>query len=232
MFRFRLLIVEDEEETLDEMQKLFAGRFPDAIVDVADTVNGGLRLIEQASDSRSYYDVAILDMKLPKDLGDNPEVDESLCQKVRDLMPHTLIIHYTAYPEDPQVSRHAKRVHTGPDDPRASIISKRDLGWSQDMLRQLKAYLYGARIERQMTLLFGNSDEVALQSHPRKSRGLEKPVGSLTHTIAALQRDIVVHWNDLDEKLQQKIRNVFYVDTDSDPIRISLIDPSSSESTG
>ncbi|MCI0660091.1 MAG: hypothetical protein L0220_03355 [Acidobacteria bacterium] len=213
---FRLLIVEDDENTLNQLQKLFDEEFPDAIVDTAATIKKGMLLIEEAFENRCYYDAAILDLKLPLDVGEAAEVDELVCHKIRNLMPDALIVHYTGYPEDKQILQHVKNAHTGPHDPRTSIISKLKSGWSIELLRKAKMYLYGCRIEKQIDLLFG-------------SRSREPSGGSLTHNIAMLQRDIIVHWNDLDQMLQERIKSIFHVDADSLPIRISLIDRSSSD---
>lgn len=69
-------------------------------------------------------------------------------------------------------------------------------------------------IERQMDDLFGRPGD---RKKPRSSDR------DLTHQLAALARDIIAHWQEIDEKLKRRIKNEFRVDTSADPIKISLL---------
>jgi CheY-like chemotaxis protein len=222
---FRILIVEDISDTLEQLRMFFSERFPDAKVDAVETVAEGLESIKEAMESGRPYHAAVLDFKLPQDKGESPKVDESLCLEIRNRMSKALVAHITAYPDDPMVLRHLKNVGLDYRDPRAIFISKLEVDWPDQLVRKVKAYLYGTRIEKQMDELFGTDEQRAAAKRGRFSRPFSGSMGgkSATHELAALFRDIAAHWDDLDERSQGRIQKMFYVNTQTDPIRVSLM---------
>ncbi|MCI0489896.1 MAG: hypothetical protein L0229_25165 [Blastocatellia bacterium] len=223
---FRILIVEDIEETRKALQSLLSEAFPNSLIDTSATVAEAHEFLEVIRKKELLYHAIILDFKLPKEkIGAHAEIDESLCLAVRDMAPSSLVIHITAHPDDELVERHLRRVHEEQIDPRSLTLPKEGSNWPIQLLKKLKAFLYGIPIEERINSLFGINSMAATAARNRIER--ERPKswseGSITHELAALCRDIVTHWNDLDESLQATIKTIFYVDAESDPIRVSLL---------
>lgn len=212
---FRILIVEDITNTLKALNEFLLEAFPDSQIDEAETVNEGYRLIEGAYSAEFPYHAVILDFKLPKDIGENPESDESLCELIRRRMPEALIAHITAYSKDEDVENHMRKAHTEQVDQSVFALSKTDVDWPVQLVNKMKAYLFGAHILKKMESLFG-----AGRTSPRsRVRG----AGGLTHEIADLSCEIASRWRLLDESAKKRIETIFRVDDTSDPVRVSLL---------
>jgi CheY-like chemotaxis protein len=220
---FRILIVDDDEDLLDDLKHSFDDKFPGSSIETAMTVNDGHRLIREAVNSRWPYHAAVLDFKLPRDKGLNEEVDESLCHEIRQTRQNTLVAHITSYVHDPQIIDHLRNSHSERTDPWPMIIDKTEDRWIPHLLKKMKAYLYSNRIEARMDKLFGSYTKTASAGTPSLGRGGPDNDGSITMELATLCREIATYWEDLDEELQSRIEHTFDVDTKSDPIRISLL---------
>jgi len=224
---FRILIVEDIIETLRQLKALLTESLCTTEnelhqIETALTVEDAHKLIVQARADKRPYDAIILDLMLPKQLGDSTEVDESLCLMVQRFMPSTLIAHITAYTDDKTVREHLKNYHIEQID-RSFALSKTDIDYAQKLVIKLKVFLYSNQLERRLTQILG-WPEASASIKPNQSKYIRMPgQESLTHEIAALTRDITRHWHDLDEKLKDQIRRIFYVDDASDIIRVSLL---------
>lgn len=221
---FRILIVEDDEKTLQQLKGLFTEEFPGSQIDTAETVTNGLKLIRMVEEANCIYDVTVLDFRLPQKQGDNDEVDESLCLAIRDRMRETLVCHITGHLTDPLVSGHIEKVHLGYSDPRAALISKlENVIWPSQLIGKIKAYLYGTRIEKQIDRLFGENKTSAVTAQRPAIRSSLNRNRGITQELATLCWEIQAHWHDLDKSLQQRVQTIFHVDTTSDPIKISLL---------
>src|SRR5437870_2467698 len=106
---FRILIVEDIEDVLDEMKKgieaAFVGREgrSDAKIHTAASVDEAItRIREETAKGKSYH-AAVLDFKLPKTKGAPPQGDLLICETLKQSMPNTLIVHITAYADDSEI---------------------------------------------------------------------------------------------------------------------------------
>ena len=218
---FRFLIVEDIRDTLSELKSLLCEAFPGANVEIAGTTGQSLKLIETAAANRRAYHVAIIDFKLPSSVGENPEIDTSVCTTIKESMPETFVAHITAYPNDDRVQEHVRTMHTEQIEPASVVLSKSDADYAHKLIDKLKAYLYGRQIREQIDDLFGPNAVQFSPDRPRMSR--LNASGSMTHQLAPLCRDIVIHWNDIDDTLKKRIGSIFDVDDESDPIRISLL---------
>jgi CheY-like chemotaxis protein len=228
---FRILIVEDIRNTLKQL-KIFISEAlkepdgaPSVVIHTAEAVEDAKQLILEAKERGQPYHAVVLDFKLPKRQGHNPELpetDESLCLLIRQQTPDTLVAHITAYRDDEVVSSHVRLVHEEQIDPWALIFSKADSEYALNLVERLRAFLYGMRIEEQMAHVFGVPQGLAFAARGRIERARSRAERSLTHDIAALRRDIVAHWHYLDERLQNHIRKFFRVDDESRPVRVSL----------
>ena len=221
---FKVLIVDDVEDTLDQLKKYFTEAFPEAAVETALTVADARRLIEKAyGDKRPYHAVA-LDFMLPPDhLGQAPLPDVTLCRLLKDLRWPTVVAHMTSHPEDADVRRHIKEAHVEQINPWAFALSKRDDDFAEQLVSRLKAFLYAHRIEERMSRLFGAETNYVSPARARFSGGYNNGARSVTHELAALCREIGLHWTDLDEDFRRKLSEVFKVDTESSPVRVSLL---------
>jgi len=213
---FRILIVEDDDDTRQQLVVLFREVFPNARIDAGGTVDEGLKLIRDAVERKEPYDIAILDFKLPRNRGENPEVDESLCIEIRDSMPGTLIGHFTGFPDDSIIKSHVERTHPFTD-PRGFFIDKRDENWATDLLNKTTKYLYTFRIEAQMEQLFGRAGTAATPPAEYARFSASGPGVSLTTSIASLCSDIGQCWKYLDGTARHRIAAQFSVDESSDP---------------
>jgi CheY-like chemotaxis protein len=217
---FRILLVEDEPDALEVLARILRMAFTGAQIDTAMAVDEALALIRQAAAERRPYQVAILDFKLPSSLGEAESIDESLCYEVRDKMREALVIHITGHVGDEKVLRHLKDVHIDPRDPRAALISKLDIDSANHLVRKMKAYLYGTLIEGQINRLFGQQGGGTEAGTDAATSGASRGKRDITHELTSLYRNIVAHWDDLEDDLKQEIQKQFDVDTNSKPVRI------------
>ena len=226
---FRILIVEDIENTLRELKKAILAAFakeetPVLQIHTAASVVEGRELIEVAYDQKRPYHAVVLDFYLPAQDGhDATKMDESLCLLLRESMGSTLVAHITIYPDSEDVKEHLLKIHQVQIDPRAFALSKKDPDYSLDLIRKLKAFLFGRRIEEQMESIFGPDAELSFAARGRMNRGRGEIGTSQTHPIAALSRDIESFWPDLDPKLKERIKRVFRVEMCDKEARVSLL---------
>jgi CheY-like chemotaxis protein len=208
---FNILLVEDNSNTLEELHELLREVFPDALIETASTVAEGKDKIRIAAENNRSFGIAILDFKLPTDKGLNPEIDESLCREIKSRMRETLVVHITAFHEDPAVTKHITQYHTGINAPKVELIQKTAY-WPEKLLSEIKAYL----IRRQLDSLFEGKAGVS------ETREAISSSGSLTHLLAALRRDISAYWCDLDDATKDRVREYFETTVDNQQVRVSL----------
>lgn len=217
---FRILIIEDNLDTLKLLERYIPEVVPGAQVHVADTVADGMDFLKQA---RPYYDIAILDFELPASRGGAKNINTTLCRTIKELRQDTFVLHITAYSDDPRVLAHLAEFHAGYGDPNGEIISKSSAKWCQELATKLRAYLYGRLIERQMEVLFGSTDEPSYAAF-RSMGGSESRSGtSLTYRLATLAQDISKYWGYLSHSTQEQIKHNFSVIVDRESVRVSLL---------
>ena len=209
-----------EDIAREQLVKLLQEAFPNAVVDAVENVEDGLKQLKQAQQEGIHYDIALLDFKLPRREGENPEVDESLCLQVR-LDPETLIGHITGFADDPEIKAHLNKVHP-PGDRKGFIIDKRETSWPTKLITEMRQYLYGYHIERQIRRVFGRAGESSLESaHSSRFGSGPRPLGSLTNAIADLCLDISLYWKDLHPAVQERITQYFDVDATGTDIKVT-----------
>jgi CheY-like chemotaxis protein len=230
---FRILIVEDIKSTLEQLTAAIYDAFeeeqedgevrPCVRVYTAETVDDGKQIIEKAHADKRPFHAVVLDFKLPDRRGTMTEIDESLCLLLRQVMRDTLVAHITAYMDDERVQDHLRRIHQSQIDPHAFILEKTKARYVTELINKLKAFLFGRRIEEQLNMIFGEEKELSFAARGRAIRLHSRSPRSLTVDMRTLRRDIVSHWHDLDERLQEKIKQIFRVDEKSEPVRVSLL---------
>lgn len=215
---FSILIVEDVDNTLEELSVLLKETFPGSLIETATNVKDGSGKIGLAVDNNKAFDVAILDFKLPASRGENPEIDESLCKEIKDKIPETLVIHITAYLKDEKVTKHVAEFHAGKNAPRVELVEK-TVYWPEKLLAEMRSYLYSSHVNSKLTSLFDGKPF----SQDAKARKLEGTRGSRTHELAALSREIRAYWDDLDVATKSRVRRFFTVIEEEGQVHVSLL---------
>lgn len=216
---FRILIVEDEEKTATQLKNIITEQIEDVHAQIAADVPAAQQLIDEAKDSNHPYHVIVLDMMLPPKTGIQAELNLSLCNTIRNVMPLTRVAHITAYDKDDAVKTHLETVHDTDVD-RSFSLSK-ETGFATRLVDRVGPFLYGLRIEQQLNELFNGG---AITGYPVKSGRPRESIGdrSKTHELAALTRDISNHWETLDEAVKTKIRHFFNITVNKDDVTVSL----------
>ena len=134
---FRVLIVEDQSLTASSLRELLLERIPRSRIDVAETVNCALEQVRSTLARGDLYDAVVLDFQLPRESGDSPELDESICRALQDFMPLTRVVHITAFEGDPAVVRHVQEMHENAMDPTRQMLSKGKPSWASEVVSRL-----------------------------------------------------------------------------------------------
>jgi len=222
---YNFLIVEDNPSTLDSLKRRLTKEFPGSRIDAGETINGGLKLIDETCISRRFYNAIILDFRLPKDIGLKDEVDESLCLMASQKMPETVVAHITAYPDDPDINKHLQEHHMAFKNASGIIIHKKGSEWPGKLIFKLNAYFYGNPIKEQMNNLFGNVSRSSMPTDYRSRTKYTSDIsrGSITTELNMLTMDIIEYWQYLDDKLKNRIKMHFTIDDSKTPLDINLI---------
>lgn len=219
---FQILIVEDDPDTNLVLRENLQLVFTNARVDAVESVEEAIKHLEAAQQTQEPYDAVILDVNLPKAIGEQPEMDDTLCSVIRTLMPReTIIAHVSAYLDDPKVISHMKTQHDEQID-RAFRLSKQDAEWASILESKLKSFLYGAQISQQMDQLFGKENTPSSVHRNRAGRVHTGDDRSVTHKLSGLSRAIETYWNDLDESLKARIQRTFEVETKDNKTVVSF----------
>lgn len=220
---FRVLIVEDDEMTSQQLAEVIAERIDDVQPDVAMNVPEAQRLIDAAYAGKQPYHAVVLDLMLPADSGAGPTLNQTLCESVSQKMPMSLVAHITAYAEDPDVKRHLEVVHDRQVDRSFRLVKEED--YADELIKKLKPFLYGLRIEERMNKLFGPAGASLYGLRPRamlRPRATRRE-RSMTHELAALTRDIAAYWKDLDPGMKLRISELFNVEEKEGGVTASLL---------
>lgn len=238
---YRILAVENEEDTLHQLKERLPEKMPNTSVEGAETVAEGRRLIKQAIAEGKPYDAVILDFRLPEDESNDESgdevLDESLCRLVREQMPSAIVGHITSHAEGrdkdcEQIKRHVREVHChGLDDPDISAEAKQRLGFTirkdpgfvGKLADELLRCIHGQRIRRQLHALFGlksNSHSVLMGRSQRVAGGTDLDVGA---ELSGLCSEIAEYWHllDKDKALQERIQELLVVREEKGKVYVS-----------
>ena len=219
---FSILIVEDDPATNSALQNRLERVLGGSRVDAVESVEDAIQQLETVQQRQEPYDAVVLDVNLPRAIGAQAEMDQTLCGVIRTLMPReTIIAHVSAYLDDPKVIAHMRAQHDEQVD-RAFRLSKRDSEWTRVLESKLKTFLYGAQISQQMDQLFGKEDVPSSVHRNRAGRVQTGDDRSVTHKLSGLSRAIETYWNDLDPLLKARIERTFEVTTQDDKTIVSL----------
>ena len=218
---FRLLVVEDQEEVLQQLIKLLLEALRGSIVDGAATVDDALARIDAALLAGVSYDLAILDFKLPQRLGEVEDVNESVCARLAEAMPAAIISHITAYAEDASILKHLARVHTA-GRPQGFFLNKLSTGFHDALVGKTREALYGSSIEREISDMFPSSDHYPRPDGEGARSAWQRRSTSISNRIADLCLDIGTAWTHLGTATRTEVRKFFLVDESKDPVSVVL----------
>lgn len=135
----RILIVEDQPDTLREMTGLLSKTVEHLRVESALSQGEAIELLDRAASGNQPYDIAILDFKLPPHPGEQPEVNQRIYDEIRKRMKDAIVVHTSAYPDDPiQMKRILEEAKQSPLNPRSVFLSKLDHSWAADLVQIVK----------------------------------------------------------------------------------------------
>lgn len=217
---FRFLVVEDHEPTLEGIKRLLSEEFDGSSIDTAGSVAEGSQYLATSLERGTTYDAALLDFKLPSSLGEYPEIANSLREEVRRKHPRTLVIHMTAFTQDPTVVSHLMARYKELGGPQPLLISKIDVAWPSILLAKLRTFLFSREISQQLDEIFRVDASI---SSPHLGKNPVHHKGGVTHRLAKLTQEIECYWKDLDREIQRRICDIFVVDTSGDNVRIGLL---------
>jgi CheY-like chemotaxis protein len=206
-YGLRILVVDDEEDVVRLVSYDLRRAFADSVVDVAGTVAEAEVKLRVSVDECQTYDVVILDFMLPPDApGQNPEPDHSLGYLVRDCSIQSLIVHVTAYQDDPRF-RSFLRYKDASSDVGRLCVAKGE-GWTKQLIEAIHHNVAPYRLRLQFDSLFRRQRDPSLrQGTPRGwTAGSSERRRSLE--IAALCAEASRHWEFLSPALVRDIEHV------------------------
>jgi CheY-like chemotaxis protein len=216
-FTIALLVVEDDRSTRENLVRLLRETFPTARIDSTDNLAAAIQMARDMQSRGAYYDVALLDVKLPEDgsggkAGVHPKLRREL---LSSLSFNTVVINHSAHAGDPEILRVVEDLRS-PNAPVPVLISA-DGDWHDEVLRLTRQAVYGRRIAAQLDRLLGPDRVAAARMTGVAARGRMGAEGAGTPGMGALIRDIKQHWSDLDAELQRRVKEVFEIREERDP---------------
>ncbi|MGE3818415.1 MAG: response regulator [Isosphaeraceae bacterium] len=208
------LIAEDDRQRRALLHDLLAKEFPAARVDEARNLAEAIALARETRGRGEHYDVALLDVNLPPDGSGRQGADvhpEVRGQLLKALTYATFVVNYSSVASDPRLRQEIDRLRE-PNAPAPVLIhasAGMNRNWPEAILRLCRRVVYGRRIAEQLDRLlrtdqFENGGVAARSQH-----GTERSTG--TQALGDLARDVKLHWNDLDDELQRRIRSAFEI---------------------
>ncbi len=197
----RILIVEDEPGNVANLSHKLKRDIPNVVVNSADNSVDGAKLLI----ADPYYDAVILDYMLPEQHESKNATGDRILAFVSN--PDTLVIHATAWPDDPQFKQmvaEAKSKHPGP----RLIVPKVDEPpryWAQEVVDACARHVDAKdsrRVRAEFERLFGEQKPTG-----RRHRALNRQDGKLADRAWSLAfvlfcQDAARRWKKLDKETQ------------------------------
>ena len=228
---FRILLVEDALYTARYLAAFMNDTFRHAVIDAPGNVNDAMERIESLRKKNIYYNLAILDFKLPLKQGWHRTIDLGLSRLLNDMQ--VPVIHITGYPSDPKITEYMQNVYQQDMDrlvacARVMLLAKTTTSkWVEELVRLIRPHhqkVVSDMVRRQMADVFGGdalTPQESTAGAPEHTSTGRSTFG--THALVRLQRNIVENWDVLDAKAKAMVKRVFaVVDLDGDEKRLSL----------
>lgn len=129
----RILVAEDLDAPRKALLKLLHLRFPYASIDEARCLADARAFILHAYAQDRPYDIAVLDLKLPEDVGGIPSIDTSLAELIIDRFgPRTTrLVQWTGFPEESAIPEFEKKNRIPQSGIIFEVISKVKSDWGK-----------------------------------------------------------------------------------------------------
>jgi hypothetical protein len=229
-YRYRVLIMEDDEDGRPALEKALARAVPEARVDAVGTAQEARDLVTAARLEDRPYHAAVLDFQVPSRVGGELVIDETVCQALA-WAPDTLVLHPTLFTGHPDVLAHLAMYHSRPTVPAGDVIDKAKYGWIRATAEEVARYIYSRSIRQRLGTIFGGG-RAGGWGHPDAAfaeSGYAGRDASLTYALMDLSEDIEAHYHQVDEPTRERIRDHFYIQEapglPGGPITVRLTDP-------
>ena len=217
---FNILIVEDVEETLDAVTDLIQMAIPEAEVTTASYVREAHEKIDKASEANKPFNAAVLDFKLPYMPGNNPEIDETICNRLNRT---THVVHITGYVDDTKVLKHMAERHTGSDNPTGDRFDKSDIEYANKIIANLRKNLYspyvGHLIDDTVRQRRYSGDVQFGRRYGRDTEG-DAAYGDRQTTLV---QAVLSYWPYLDHTTRGRVENLFVLEKSADEQRVRVL---------
>jgi len=136
--KFRVLVVEDEAEETDLLRRALAD-IPPIHFEAADTRDIAMAAIRESAKNGHPFDLVVIDLKLDNDTQDPVQLNSDVFQTIRENSPgpkHSLVIHTSAYPNHPAVTRYIlDNGLLSASGPRSVFLPRIDHHWPTEVYR-------------------------------------------------------------------------------------------------
>ena len=149
----KILLVDDDDKFRESLAKKLRAEHPDARIDEAGNLADALELARNVADEGSFYDVALLDVNLPKDRDDttNDKIYPNSRRRLLTSLGHgSVVLNYSSMANIPEVRQQINEMKD-PNAPVPVLIHRRfDAGWEAELLKLVRRTIYGRRIASQL----------------------------------------------------------------------------------
>lgn len=217
----RVLLVDNDPNIHKRLTPRLEMEIPGIVVDSAETLRDATAQAMAALAEEEPYDFAVLDIMLPVYKRDGPEnLHKPERRKlIEALGGKAVVFNITVFLRHPDVSEFLVEENLqNTEQPRTVVIDKTEVGWEDNLIKQIRLNVHSSRIERQFDRIFGARRGNERRSSSRPPSLAETRLRSdllvaedLTQDLNVLIRDIELHWADLKMELKKKIETVFQV---------------------
>ena len=204
---FCILIAEDIKSTLELLCYELENNFAEVSICPVQTVVGTLEHLDRSVNFGPKFDVAIIDFKLPyQNIGDTAETSTEISSRFQLESPETVLVHITAFKDDPQVKRfierNAKYVEAG------RLFISKDGDWVKQLRDELARCLHTRRIRGKLMDLFGTNTDTYERERSLRSAHNWRSDRARSLAIADLCEDAQEHWEQVPDSLRVDLKQV------------------------
>ncbi len=203
----RILVVEDVANVREELVDYLREELPGAHIEEAADVTVGLRLLHEAAERESPYDFAVLDLKLPQEIGKSAaEPDTSLAEAiVRSFgTTRTRIIQCTGHADDDAIARLKADATLKKLNLSYTVVSKEDTSFPTKVIEIIDRHLPDVVIGTRLDHPYLSAPTRGIH-YTRHAPGYAPPF-----SIPGLVQATVDHWNQLSEDRRKTALRVFH----------------------
>jgi CheY-like chemotaxis protein len=220
-----IMLVDDDEGNRAHLAKKLRDEHPEARIDEANNLADAIDLARWIADEGSFYDVALLDVNLPKDRDDTNHdkiYPNSRRRLLASLGHRSVVLNYSAKANIPEIRQQINEMRE-PNAPVPVLIQRGfDSLWEAELLKLTRRTIFGRRIAAQLDRMRAERSESPRLAGVAAYRGQASDSLDGTQGLGALARDIKLHWADLDDELRRRIKSVFDIREASGQLLVNL----------